>query len=314
MGDDHLIGSGHLGVGDGHSIYWEEWGDPAGVPVVCLHGGPGAGFNDTHKALFDPAKHRVLLHDQRGCGRSTPTGSLAHNTSADLVADIEALMRHRGWETAHVAGGSWGSTLSLLFAIAHPERVRGLLLWSVYLLRRRDDEWVTLGGPRTHFPEEWERFIAPVPAALRDSGRAVTRWYHERITSPDAEEAMRYARAWTVWEGSLCSLSYDADVVAAHVAGDANTVPCAAIESHFIGNGGFVPENHILDSIGAIRHLPCTVVQGRFDMCTPPFQAVDLAHAYGENLDLHLVNAGHLRTEPELMKALRAAALALPAG
>lgn len=303
---DFLIGSGHLEVGDGHAIYWEEWGAPDGVPVVCLHGGPGAGFNDTHKALFDPAKHRVLFHDQRGCGRSTPTGRLEHNTSAELVADIDALMTHRGWADAHVAGGSWGSTLSLLFAIAHPGRVRGLLLWSVYLMRGQDEDWVALGGPRTHFPEEWEAFIGLVPADRRSSGREITLWYAERIRSADPAEAERYARAWITWELTLCSLDYDARSVAHAVATDENMLACAIIETHFIGNGGFIPENHILESIGTIQHLPCRVVQGRFDMCTPPYQAFDLARAYGKSLDLAIVNAGHLRTEPALKAGLQA--------
>jgi proline iminopeptidase len=304
MADEHLLGSGHLEVGDGHAIYWEEWGAPDGVPVVCLHGGPGAGFNDTHKALFDPAKHRVLLHDQRGCGRSTPAGSVEHNTSAGLIADIDALMRHRGWSTAHFAGGSWGSTLSLLFAIEHPSRVRGLVLWSIYLMREQDSDWVALGGPRMHFPDEWERFIAPVPAEHRGSGQQVTRWYGEKVRSADP---LPWARAWNTWEGQLVTLHHDADEIARTIADDPNTLPCAILETHFIGNGGFVPENHILDSLDRVRHLPCTVVQGRFDMCTPPVQAVDLARAYGPNLSLTIVNAGHLRTEPAMMRALRAA-------
>ncbi|MEV6633179.1 prolyl aminopeptidase [Actinoplanes sp. NPDC051470] len=306
-----VLDSGHLEVGDGHALYWEEWGAPDGVPVVCLHGGPGAAFNDTHKLLFDPARHRVLFFDQRGCGRSTPTGSVEHNTSADLVADIDALMTHRGWDTAHVAGGSWGSTLSLLFAIAHPARVRSLLLWSIYLLRRQDDEWLTLGGPRTHFPAEWETFIAPVPADRRSSGKQIIDWYAGKFRSPDPAEALRYARAWVTWELTLCSMNYDAAAVARYVDEDDNTVACAIIETHFVGNSGFVPENFILDSLDAVRHLPCRVVQGRFDMCTPPVEAYDLARAYGENLTLEMVNAGHLRTEPELMAALRTAAISL---
>jgi proline iminopeptidase len=178
-------------------------------------------------------------------------------------------------------------------------------------MRERDDEWVSLGGPRTHFPAEWETFVGPVPADRRSRGRDLTLWYAERIRSADPAEALRYARAWNTWELTLCSLGYDAAAVARTVEGDDNTVACAAIETHFIGNGGFVPENHILDSIDRIRHLPCRVVQGRWDMCTPPYEAHDLAAAYGENLNLSIVNAGHLRTEPELKIGLAAAAAAL---
>ena len=302
-----MIASGHLDVGDGHSLYWEEWGNPAGVPVVCLHGGPGAAFNDSHKALFDPAVHRVLFHDQRGCGRSTPLASLEHNTTADLVADVDRLMTHRGFESAHVAGGSWGSTLSLFFALAHPARVRSLLLWAVWLTRREENDWVASGGPRRHFPREWERFISLVPESSRGSGQAITSYYADRIAGHD----LRHAREWTLWELSLCSLDYDPERLEREVAADPNTLASAAIETHFLRHGCFVSENHILDSIAAIRDIPCTVVQGRFDMCTPPATAYDLAAAYGPALTLQVVNAGHLRTEPALRAALTAAALGL---
>ena len=302
-----MIASGHLDVGDGHSLYWERVGTPGAKPAVMLHGGPGAAFNDSHKALFDPAVHRVLFHDQRGCGRSTPFASLEHNTTADLVADVDRLMTHRGFESAHVAGGSWGSTLSLFFALAHPARVRSLLLWAVWLTRREENDWVASGGPRRHFPREWERFISLVPESSRGSGQAITSHYADRIAGHD----LRHAREWTLWELSLCSLDYDPERLEREVAADPNTLASAAIETHFLRHGCFVPENHILDSIAAIRDIPCTVVQGRFDMCTPPATAHDLAAAYGPALTLQVVNAGHLRTEPALRAALTAAALGL---
>jgi proline iminopeptidase len=304
---------GFLPVGDGHCIYWEDWGNPDGVPVMFLHGGPGQGFNDTHKTLFDPAVHHVLFHDQRGCGASRPFASTQHNTTQDLIGDIDLLMRYLGWESAHLAGGSWGCTLSLLYAIAHPERVRGMLLWGVYLARPFEDNWVCEGTGRFHFPTEWERFIGLVPPPHRTSGAAVMGHYAEQIRSRDPGVARKFAVEWTLWESVLCSIEYDPVRNEDAVTADPNTVAVALLETHYFLNGCFIPENHILDSIGAIRDIPCTVVQGRFDMCTPPVSAYDLARTYGANLSLRLVNAGHLRTDREMRPALRAALSAFTA-
>jgi proline iminopeptidase len=309
---DFRNGGGFLDVGDGHSLYWEDWGNPAGVPVVCLHGGPGAGFNASHKALFDPAVHHVLFHDQRGSGRSTPFAGAAHNTTQHLIADIEALMGHAGWESAHIAGGSWGSTLGLLFAITHPRRVRSLLLWGIYLARQFENDWANEGFPRFHFPVEWERFIAPVPPQHRTDGNSIMEYYARRMRDSDPGTARRFAVEWTRWETTLISIDYDPAAVDRDLAAEPSTVGTALLETHYFRNGCFIPENHILDSIAAIRHLPCSVTQGRFDMCTPPISAHDLARAYGDSLTLRWVNAGHLRTDPEMLAALRAAANALP--
>ena len=309
---DFLNGSGFLDVGDGHSLYWEDWGNPDGIPVVCLHGGPGAGFKDSHKALFDPAVHHVLFHDQRGCGRSRPVAGTAHNTTQHLIGDIEALMEHVGWETAHVAGGSWGSTLSLLFAIEHPHRVRSLLLWSVYLARRFENDWVNLGYPRFHLPAEWERFIGLVPDRLRADGHAVMTYYAEKMRDDDPETARRFALEWTLWEAVLTSIRYEPAEVEREIFADPSSVGTALVETHYFLNGCFIPPDHIIDSIAAIRSLPAVVVQGRFDLCTPPITAYDLARAYGDQLTLHWVNSGHIRTDPEMFAALRTAAAALP--
>jgi proline iminopeptidase len=305
---DSLNASGFLDVGDGHSVYFEDWGNPAGVPVVCLHGGPGAGFNDSHKALFDPAVHHVLFHDQRGSGRSTPAAGTGHNTTQHLIGDITLLMDQAGWDSAHVAGGSWGSTLSLLFALAHPRRARSLLLWAVYLTRKFENNWVTEGFPRFHFPAEWERFIGLVPPEHRGDGDAVMAYYAERMRDGDPATARRFAVEWTLWESVLTTIDYEPADATREVTGDDSMVGIALLETHYFRNGCFIPENHILASIAAIRHLPCTVVQGRFDMCTPPVSAYDLARAYGDRLTLHWVNAGHLRTDPQMLAALRTAA------
>jgi proline iminopeptidase len=306
--DDHVNGSGFLDSGDGHKIFWEDWGNPAGVPVVFLHGGPGGGCDPAHRTLFDPRRHRVLFHDQRGCGRSRPTASTDNNTTAHLIGDIRALMNQVGWESAHVAGGSWGSALALLFAIAHPDRVRSLLVWGVYLARREENDWVNAGGPRSHFPQEWERFIAPVPTDRRGSGDAVMRYYAEQMRSRDSAHAYRFALEWTRWEAALVSLSYQPGQLDRRLSDDPATMVTALLETHYFGNGCFVPENAILENLATIRSIRCHIVQGRFDMCTPPVSAHELAGAYGGNASLQWVNAGHLYTDPELQAALIAAA------
>jgi proline iminopeptidase len=308
---DQVNDRGLLDVGQGHRIYWEDWGNPSGVPVIFLHGGPGGGFNDTHKGLFDPGRHHVLFHDQRGCGRSTPFAETSGNTTADLINDVEALRRQVGWSSAHVVGGSWGSTLGLLYAIAHPQQVRSMVLWSIYLARQFDDEWVMNGPPRFFFPREWERFTALIPPQHRTSPSTMVEYYNSKIRDEDTSIAHKHAVEWTLWEKTLTSLDYDPVRDEQEVETDPATLAVARLEAHYFINGCFVPENHIINEVPALRDLPCTVVQGRFDMCTPPIGAHDLAQAYGDNLDLHWVNSGHLRTDPEMHAALRAALKAL---
>jgi proline iminopeptidase len=302
---DAVNDRGLLDVGRGHRIYWEDWGNPAGVPVILLHGGPGGGFNDTHKGLFDPDRHHVLFHDQRGCGRSTPFAETSHNTTADLIGDIESLRSQLGWSSAHVVGGSWGSTLGLLYSIAHPRRVRSLVLWSIYLARHFDDDWVMNGPPRFFFPNEWKRFTAMIPPPHRTSPSTMMEYYNSRINDADKSVAHKHAVEWTLWENALTSLDYDPVSNEQDVETDPKTLAIARLEAHYFTNGCFIPENHIINEIPTLRDLPCTVVQGRFDMCTPPIGAHDLARAYGDSLDLRWVNSGHLRTDPEMHTALR---------
>ncbi|MCG7207454.1 prolyl aminopeptidase [Streptomyces arenae] len=299
--------SGFLNVGDGHHLYWEDWGNPDGTPVMYLHGGPGASFQDDQKALFDPTAHRVLFFDQRGSGRSTPFASTENNTTAHLIGDIEKLLGHFGLDSVHVAGGSWGSALSLLYAIEYPERVRSLLIWSVYLVREFENRWVNEGFPRYQFPGEWERFISLVPEEHRVDGSSIMRFYAEKMRSDDEDEAARFAFEWTLWEMTLVSIQYDPAKLEAELREDRSMLSIALLETHYFTQGCFVPENHILDRIETLRHIPCQVVQGRFDMCTPAVSAYDLSRVYGDNLDLQWVNSGHLRTDPALFAALRQA-------
>lgn len=308
---DPVNDEGFLQVGGGHRIHWQDWGNPDGVPIVLLHGGPGAGFDDSHQALFDPARHHVLLHDQRGSGRSTPFAGTDHNTTADLVEDIAALLELRGWESAHLAGGSWGSTLALMFAMTYTNRVRSLLLWSVYLARRFDDEWVMGGPPRYFFPRERERFVAMIPPEHRTDPAAMTAYYRQRLDDADPDVARQYAVEWRLWETALCSLEYDPCRNELDVATDPSTLAIARLEIHYFAHSCFLPENHILGEVGKLRDVPCTLIHGRFDMCTPPSGADDLARAYGDRLWLEWVNAGHSHTDPNMNTALRKAVDAL---
>ncbi len=300
----HLNDKGFLEVA-GHQLYWEDWGNPAAVTTFHLHGGPGGGFSDSSKHLYDPAIHRVIFHDQRGSGKSTPAGDTASNTSQDLIADIESLREHLAIEKMHVSGGSWGSTLALFYAIAHPERVERLLIRSVFLARQFEVDFVNEGYPRYFFPLEWERFISLVPEESRKSGDDVMRFYADKINSPDGAVAHKYATEWILWEATLCSITYDAAVLPQEILAQMDNLPSARIQVHYLLNKCFVPENYILGNIRKISHIPCWLVQGRFDMCTPMVSATDLKKAYGDKLSLTLVNSGHLSSDPEMSTALR---------
>ncbi len=300
---NHTHAKGHI-ENDGHKIYWEDWGNPKATPIFLMHGGPGGGFEERHKTMFDPKVHRVIFHDQRGSGRSLPFADTENNTSQGLIEDIEVLRKHLGIDKMYVMGGSWGSTLSLLYTIAHPERVARLLIWGVFLIRQFEVDFVNEGYPRYFYTEAWERFISLVPEAHRKKGDDVMRYYAEKIESKDAEVARKYADEWTLWEISLCSILYDPKKLESETMGDKNNVALARIEMHYFLNKCFVPENFILDNIHKIKHIPCSLVQGRFDMCTPPISAIDLKKAYGANLSLEIVNAGHLTSDPEMARAL----------
>lgn len=308
---DHVITSGYLNVGDGHQIYWEDWGNPSAQPIFHLHGGPGGGFNDSHKAIYDPAVHRVIFHDQRGCGKSRPFAEVAGNTTEHLVCDIELLREHLGIERCYLSGGSWGSTLALCYALAHPEQVAGMLLWSMFLARKFDVDYVHGGQGRHNFPETWERFIALVPPVKRASADDVLSRYWAGVNSPDQYVARQYAGEWTLWECSLVSLDYDPARLLEEILGDEDSLAIAKLEIEYFRNGCFIPENYILGSLQRIQHIPCQIVHGRFDMCCPPSAAYELAQAYGPNAALQWVNCGHLRTEPAMLAALQRAAVLL---
>lgn len=303
--DEHVRKSGHLAVGDGHKLYYEDWGNPAGFPIIFLHGGPGGGIRDRHKLNFNPHKHRVIFFEQRGSGRSTPYASTKHNTTQDLVADIEKLRKHFGIEQAHLTGRSWGSALALAYTIAHPNRVKHLLIGGVYFGTRFENDFIASGYNRYTYPEAWERYIALVPEKHRTDGMSITQYYADKMHSSSAEEAKKYADEWTLWEASTLSIHYDQRQLEAAILEEDN-LAVARLEAHYFLNDCFMPDGYILDNINKIKHIPCYVVQGRFDNCTPPVTAYKLAEAYGDNLTLQWVNAGHRGSDPEIMAAERA--------
>lgn len=304
--DIYLQNSGFLDVGDGHKIYWQDWGNPNGYPIMHFHGGPGGGFNDNHKLLFNPDKHRVIFFDQRGAGKSTPFAETKDNTTQKLIEDTEKLREHLNIEKMYLIGGSWGSTMTLTYAIAHPDRVKSMIAWGIYLARQFENDLISAGYARFNYPEAWERFIALVPAEHQKDGTSITQYYADKLNSEDTEEARKYADEWSLWESSLLSLSYDKPKVEMEVLGDPNNVPVAKLETLYFLNNCFMPENYILDNIGTIKNIPLYVAQGRFDNCTRPQSAYDLSKAYGKNMTLQMVNSGHKRNDPELQAALRA--------
>ena len=281
---------GWLNVGDGHEVYYEQCGNPAGKPALFVHGGPGGGAGRDARRFFDPERYRIVLFDQRGCGRSRPHASLEANTTWHLVADMERLRETLGIERWLVFGGSWGSTLSLAYAQAHPAVVSELVLRGIFLLREREIRWFYQHGASELYPDAWEAYLAPIPAAERDD---LVQAFHRRLTGPDEDERLAAARAWSVWEASTSFLRPRADFVA-QLDAPAAALAMARIECHYFVNGGFFehPEQ-LLEGIDRIRHIPAVIVQGRYDVVCPAVTAWELHRAWPE-ADFHLVpDAGH---------------------
>jgi len=293
--------TGTLPVSDLHTLYYEEVGNPSGRPVVFLHGGPGGGLEADYRRYFDPGKWRVVLFDQRGCGRSTPHAELRENTTWDLVADIERLREALGIGRWVVFGGSWGSTLALAYAETHAERCRGLILRGIFLLRRKELLWFYQEGASWLFPEAWDEYLAPIPEVERGDLMSA---YHRRLTSEDPELRMRAARAWAVWEGATSKLHPDPKLVE-HFSGDRFAEAFARIECHYFVNGAFLrTDAQLLDDAPKIAELPGVIVQGRYDVVCPAASAWAL-HKRWPGSVLRLVgDAGHSISEPGIIDAL----------
>lgn len=293
-----------LRVSELHELHVEEAGNPNGRPVLFLHGGPGGGCQPFHRQFFDPQRFRIILFDQRGCGRSTPHAELRENTTWDLIDDIERIRSHFGIERWLVFGGSWGSTLALSYAITHPERVSALILRGIFLLRPEEIRWFYQEGCSWIFPDEWERFIAPIPEAERDD---LLHAYHRRLTSDDLAVRRQAAVAWSQWEGATSNLRRAPEAAAAF--GDVTFAEAfARIECHYFVNGGFFPQpNWILDNVDRLRDIPGVIVQGRYDVVCPVRSAWELSRAWSR-AELQIIpDAGHSATEPGTLRALLSA-------
>lgn len=291
---------GMLDVGDGHHVYWELCGNPEGRPAVFLHGGPGSGSSPVHRRLFDPERYNVLLFDQRGCGRSTPHAGLDANTTQHLVADIERLRALLGAERWLVFGGSWGSSLGLAYAEAHPDRVSALILRGIFTVRRSELLWYYQEGASWLFPDKWEGFLAPIPEAERGDLMAA---YHRRLTGPSPEARMEAALAWTLWEGETITLLPNA-AYSARYAEDRFALAFARIENHYFVNGGFVEEGQLLRDAGRLRDIPGIIIQGRYDLATPARSAWDLHRAWPEAEFRLVEGVGHAFDEPGILAEL----------
>jgi proline iminopeptidase len=296
--------SGFLDVSPLHRIYYEQCGNPRGKPVVFLHGGPGAGCNAKSRRFFDPAHYRIVLFDQRGCGRSTPHAELTDNTTWHLVADIETLREHLGIDRWQVFGGSWGSTLALAYAETHAERVTGLVLRGIFMLRRWELEWFYQTGCDAIYPDAWEEFLKPIPDAERGDLMSA---YHRRLTGSDSAARIAAARAWSIWEGATSFLMQDPSHIASS-AEDEFALAFARIECHYFVNGGFFArDDQLLHDAHRLRNIPAVIVQGRYDIVCPMRSAWDLHRAWPE-ADLRVVqDAGHSALEPGIQHELIAA-------
>jgi proline iminopeptidase len=291
--------AGMMDTGGVHQVYWEQSGNPTGVPVIFLHGGPGGGAGPTHRRFYDPDHYRIVVFDQRGCGRSTPTADLTDNTTPHLIADIEQLREQLGIERWIVFGGSWGSTLAMAYAEAHPERCMALVMRGIFLCRRQEIEWF-LNGMGTVFPEHWREFTSVLPEA--EHGDLLTNFYRV-LTDPDPAVHMPAARAWSIYEGRCATLLPDPDVVA-DFADDAKALSLARIEAHYFINDIFLPPGALLDNIGVLRHIPTVMVQGRYDIVCPTITADTVAQAWPEADYRVIPDAGHMVLEPGILTAL----------
>ncbi len=290
----------HLAVDDLHRLYIEESGRHDGQPVLFLHGGPGGGTESWHRRFFDPEHYRIVLFDQRGCGRSSPHAKLRDNTTQHLIADIEKIRRHLGIERWLVFGGSWGSTLALAYAESHPEAVRGLVLRGIFLCRDEEIDWFYRRGADRVFPDYWEDFLRPLPEARRDDP---LRAYYEILTGDNEVRRMAAAKAWSMWEGRAATLLPNEGVVE-HFARPHVALAMARIEAHYFIHHAFLEPNQLLNDAHRLAGIPGIIVQGRYDMICPMVSAWELHRAWPDSQLEIIDDAGHSAGEPGIIDAL----------
>jgi proline iminopeptidase len=294
--------TGMLDVGDGHRLYWELSGNPNGKPVVFLHGGPGGGSSPEHRRQFNPDKYKILVFDQRGCGKSKPYAELDHNTTWDLVEDIEKLRTQVAkvdkWQ---MFGGSWGSTLSLAYAETHPDRVTEIVLRGIFLFEQYEIDWMyTAGGASQIYPDKFDEFVGLIPEAERGD---LVEAYRKRLTSSDRDEQLKAAKAWSKWEGEIVTLLPSPSTIEHFTEPDV-AVAVARIENHYMANQGWFEEGQLLRNASKLKGIPGVIVQGRHDTCTPPVAAWQLKQAWPE-VELNIIpDAGHLFSEPGILDGL----------
>ena len=283
-----------------HRLHVEECGNPQGLPVVFLHGGPGSGCEPYHRSFFDPDKYRIILFDQRGCGRSAPHAELAGNDTAALVADMETIRQRLGIERWMVFGGSWGSTLALVYAERHPERVTALVLRGIFLCRPREIHWFYQEGASRIFPDYWADYLRPIPEAERGD---LLHAYYRRLTGDDEVARMAAAKAWSLWEGR-CATLQPSQAVVDHFGDPFTALSLARIECHYFVNNSFLEENQILRDAHRLRDIPGVIVHGRYDMVCPVESAWALSQAWPEARLEIIPDAGHSALEPGILSAL----------
>jgi len=290
----------HLKVDDVHELYIEESGSVEGLPVIFIHGGPGAGCADCHRRFFDPDKYRIILFDQRGAGRSTPHASLENNTTQHLIDDMEKIRQLLGISKWMLFGGSWGSTLSLAYAQAHPDKVLGMVLRGIFLCRSQEIEWFYQKGTSNLFPDAWSEFCEPIPVEEQNDMVAA---YYKRLTSENDLIRTKAAKAWSVWEGRTSTLKPNTEVVNSF-ANIHTAVSLARIECHYFMNNSFLEENQLLNNASLLKHIPSIIVQGRYDVVCPMASAWELHKALPLS-ELNIIpDAGHSAMEPSIVDAL----------
>lgn len=289
-----------LKVSDVHELYVEECGNPEGIPVVFLHGGPGASCEPVHRRYFDPEQYRIILFDQRGCGKSRPHASLQDNTTQHLIDDMEKIREHLKIDKWVLFGGSWGSTLALAYAQTHADRVLGLILRGIFLCRQQDIDWFYQKGTSRLFPDAWKEFIHPIPVA--EQGNLISAYY-QRLTSANELQRMAAAKAWSIWEGSTATLRPNHTVL--DYFGDPHiALSIARIECHYFINNCFLEENQLLNNMHKIAHLPGFIVHGRYDVICPIDQAHALNGCWEESQLKIIPDAGHAISEDGITQAL----------